>query len=53
MKGLMTFVAAAALTASFASVATAQGMMSKDEQIKAATSALPAAHARWRHGHQL
>jgi hypothetical protein len=43
MKGLMTFVAAAALTASFASVATAQGMKSKDEQIKAATSALPAA----------
>jgi hypothetical protein len=39
----MTFVAAAALTASFASVATAQGMKSKDEQIKAATSALPAA----------
>ena len=43
MKGLMTFVAAAALTASFASVATAQGMMSKEEQIKTATSALPAA----------
>jgi hypothetical protein len=43
MKGLMTFVAAAALTVSFASVATAQGMKSKDEQIKAATSALPAA----------
>jgi hypothetical protein len=42
MKGLMTFVAAAALTASFASVATAQGMMSKDDQIKQATSALPA-----------
>jgi hypothetical protein len=43
MKGLMTFVAAAALTASFASVATAQGMKSKDDQIKSATSALPAA----------
>ena len=43
MKGIMTFVAAAALTASFASVATAQGMMSKEEQIKTATSALPAA----------
>ena len=43
MKGLMTFVAAAALTASFASVATAQGMMSKEDQIKTATSALPAA----------
>ena len=43
MKGLMTFVAAAALTASFASVATAQGMKSKDDQIKTATSALPAA----------
>ena len=42
MKGLMTFVAAAALTASFASAATAQGMMSKDDQIKQATSALPA-----------
>jgi hypothetical protein len=43
MKGLMTFVAAAALTVSFASVATAQGMKSKDDQIKTATSALPAA----------
>ncbi len=42
MKRLMTFAAAAALTASFASLAQAQSM-SKDEQIKTATSALPAA----------
>jgi hypothetical protein len=42
MKRLMTFAAAAALTASFAGLAQAQGM-SKDEQIKTATSALPAA----------
>jgi hypothetical protein len=43
MKGLMTFVAAAALTATFADMAMAQGMGSKDDQIKVATSALPAA----------
>jgi hypothetical protein len=43
MKGLLTMAAAIALTASFASVATAQGMKSKEEQIKTATSALPAA----------
>ena len=43
MKGLMTFVAAAALTAAFADVAMAQGMGSKEDQIKIATSALPAA----------
>lgn len=43
MKGLLTMAAALALTASFASVATAQGMKSKEEQIKTATSALPAA----------
>jgi hypothetical protein len=43
MKGLLTMAAAVALTASFASVATAQGMKSKEEQIKTATSALPAA----------
>ncbi len=42
MKRLMTFAAAAALTASFAGLAQAQSM-SKDEQIKTATSALPAA----------
>ena len=42
MKGLLTMAAAVALTASFANVAMAQGM-SKDEQIKTATSALPAA----------
>ena len=53
MKGLMTFVAAAALTASFASVATAQGMMSKDEQIKAGDLGVAGGDARWRHGHQL
>ncbi len=42
MKGLLTMAAAVALTASFASTAMAQGM-SKDDQIKQATSALPAA----------
>ena len=53
MKGLMMIAAAVMLNASFAGVAMAQGMMSKDEQIKTATSALPAALARWRHCDQL
>jgi len=43
MKGLLTMAAAVALTAAFAGGAMAQGMMSKDDQIKVATSALPAA----------
>jgi hypothetical protein len=43
MKGLLTMAAAVALTAAFAGGAMAQGMMSKDDQIKSATSALPAA----------
>ena len=43
MKGLLTMAAAVALTAAFAGGAMAQGMMSKDDQIKTATSALPAA----------
>ena len=42
MKRLMTFAAAAALTVSFAGLAQAQSM-SKADQIKTATSALPAA----------
>jgi hypothetical protein len=42
MKRLMTFAAAAALTASFAGLAQAQSM-SKEDQIKTATSALPMA----------
>ncbi len=43
MKGLLTMAAAVAITAAFAGGAMAQGAMSKDEQIKVATSALPAA----------
>ena len=43
MKGLLTMAAAVAITAAFAGGAMAQGAMSKDEQIKTATSALPAA----------
>jgi hypothetical protein len=43
MKGLLTMAAALALTASFAGAASAQGAMSKEDQIKTATSALPAA----------
>ena len=43
MKGLLTMAAAVAITATFAGGAMAQGMMSKDDQIKTATSALPAA----------
>ena len=43
MKGLTIIAAAAMLSASFAGAALAQGMMSKDAQIKTATSALPAA----------
>ena len=43
MKGLTVIAAAAMLSASFAGAALAQGMMSKDAQIKTATSALPAA----------
>src|SRR5262245_36218065 len=43
MKGLLTMAAAVAITAAFAGGAVAQGAMSKDEQIKVATSALPAA----------
>jgi len=43
MKGLTVIAAAAMLSASFAGAAMAQGMMSKDAQIKTATSALPAA----------
>jgi hypothetical protein len=43
MKGLLTMTAAVALTAAFAGGAMAQGMMSKDDQIKVATSALPSA----------
>lgn len=42
MKGLTIIAAAAMLSASFAGAAMAQGM-SKEQQIKAATSALPAA----------
>jgi hypothetical protein len=42
MKGLTVIAAAAMLSASFAGVAMAQGM-SKEAQIKTATSALPAA----------
>lgn len=42
MRGLTVIAAAAMLSASFAGAALAQGM-SKDEQIKTATSALPAA----------
>lgn len=42
MKGLTVIAAAAMLSASFAGAALAQGM-SKDEQIKTAVSALPAA----------
>jgi hypothetical protein len=41
MKGLLTMAAAVALTASFATAAVAQA--SKEEKIKTATSALPAA----------
>jgi hypothetical protein len=43
MKGLLTMAAAVAITAAFAGGAMAQGAMSKDDQIKTATSALPAA----------
>ena len=43
MKSLKVIAATAMLTASFAGMAMAQGMMSKEEQIKTATSALPAA----------
>ena len=43
MKSLKVIAAAAMLTASFAGMAMAQGMMSKDDQIKTAVSALPAA----------
>jgi hypothetical protein len=43
MKSLTVIAAAAMLSASFAGAALAQGMASKDEQIKTATSALPAA----------
>ena len=43
MRGLTIIAAAAMLSASFAGAALAQGMMSKDAQIKTATSALPAA----------
>jgi hypothetical protein len=43
MKGLLTMAAALAITASFAGAASAQGAMSKEDQIKTATSALPAA----------
>ncbi len=43
MKGLTMIAAAAMLSASFAGAALAQGMASKDDQIKTATSALPAA----------
>jgi len=43
MKGLLTMAAAVAITAAFAGGAMAQGMASKDDQIKVATSALPAA----------
>ncbi len=43
MKGLTIIAAAAMLSASFAGAALAQGMASKDDQIKTATSALPAA----------
>jgi hypothetical protein len=43
MKGLTVIAAAAMLSASFAGAALAQGMMSKDDQIKTAVSALPAA----------
>jgi hypothetical protein len=43
MKGLLTMAAAVAITAAFTGGAMAQASMSKDEQIKVATSALPAA----------
>ncbi|MGH6828175.1 MAG: hypothetical protein ACREFW_04625 [Rhizomicrobium sp.] len=43
MKSLTFIAAAAMLSASFAGAAMAQGSMSKDAQIKLATSALPAA----------
>ena len=43
MKGLTMIATAAMLSASFAGAALAQGMMSKDAQIKTAVSALPAA----------
>ncbi|HKD46237.1 MAG TPA: hypothetical protein VKB67_00960 [Rhizomicrobium sp.] len=43
MRGLTMIAAAAMLSASFAGAALAQGMMSKDAQIKTAVSALPAA----------
>lgn len=43
MKGLLTMAAAVAITAAFAGGAMAQMGMSKEDQIKVATSALPAA----------
>ena len=43
MKGLLTMAAAVAITAAFTGVAMAQANMSKEDQIKVATSALPAA----------